>query len=669
MISDADMAVPDLAAPETPYEGDPRMRYCCVCPTGEAFDSQALQRQMEEAGIEASSHPLVAAALLECEQLRTLQEHAAVGHRSYARFLTCAAGSQATPGEAAGSLGSREAARALAELEVQLHQLAAHGLLVSESTIQRQIRAALDVGAVGESPVTISTIGVPTCDRPASLASALASFARNASAYGRRPTLAVVDDTKGPSASAALDVTRAVRRAWGADVRYIGRTTRARYAALLAKRAGVDPEVAQYAMLGSGRYAATAGAARNTLLLYTAGEVCFLADDDTRGDALPATPRRPGVSLYVGDDLYEYWFYPDRETATASWPAGSFDLLGEHEQFLGRSVGSCLSEEQPLRLDHINGRLLEKIRHRGVRVRATFSGSLGDDVTTYHMYRLFLHRSCRLRLAETQGAYQERLWTPYVLRAPLQHILTDGPFCISMNVGLDNRELLPPFAPDLWHEDGVFGTLMSLGFPHSLKAHLAGCVMPHHRPQVRLEQGRTVGFEAPGANFIVVMILQAAGLPREGSAGERLAALGRHLREVGRLSEDDFERLVRRHCEGAVRGTARMTERLLHEAEEMPEPVRDDLVRYHTSLRRAFASTQAYAPADLPGSPSARLTMLRRHTLRLGALLEAWPALVDAARQFREEGYDPAPLLEGPTVWSAPQPVASEDLPDSLPAN
>ena len=63
------------------------------------------------------------------------------------------------------------------------------------------------------------------------------------------------------------------------------------------------------------------------------------------------------------------------------------------------------------------------------------------------LYLLALEGATRERLLRSEAEYRTALREQHVLRAVRRPTVCDGAYCMGLNLGLDNREMLPPFMP------------------------------------------------------------------------------------------------------------------------------------------------------------------------------------------------------------------------------
>jgi hypothetical protein len=100
------------------------------------------------------------------------------------------------------------------------------------------------------------------------------------------------------------------------------------------------------------------------------------------------------------------------------------------------------------------------------------------------IYFLSLHGPSRARLLSSETVYRRALARQQVLRAVTRPTVSDATFCMALNLGVDNRELLPPFTPVQRNQDGVFARILHACFQGGLFGFLPWAVL-HQAPSTR----------------------------------------------------------------------------------------------------------------------------------------------------------------------------------------
>jgi hypothetical protein len=143
------------------------------------------------------------------------------------------------------------------------------------------------------------------------------------------------------------------------------------------------------------------------------------------------------------------------------------------------------------------------------------------------------------------------------------------------------------------------------------------------------------------ADVIMAAILSHdAGGTAESDTAARLQRLGKYLRDLGSLTIDDFETFVGSARQLQNLAATAALEACLREHGAAPDFWADDVRRTIDALRKTAARSDYMVPRDLRGGrdlTSARM-LAQELVVKFGALLEAWPTLVETTRRLRAIG-------------------------------
>lgn len=550
--------------------------------------------------------------LLSCQRFRTLAEHAA--------DIAAARGLPATEIE---GIGARLAA------------LAGSGLLLPEDEVRaRALRSE------GVPPPQVQSHGVLTRDRPASLLRSLEGFLANARRHGRRPDFVIVDDSPGADTrERTLDGLRRLAGRFGAKVRYAGPGEKDRFAVDLSRRSGVPLRLVRFALRNDAGISWTCGANHNALSLHCAGQIFTSTDDDIYCRPAPLSRQERDLQLLSGPEPTQFAFFASKDEAAAALAEVDLDVLGVHEQLLGRGVGGCLARLGPdagarVDFDGMDGRFLSLL-DPDAAVRITQLGLYGDSGMGSPLYYLMLRGDSRerlLRSPETYARWQSR----QIMRGVSCPTISDGAYLMAYALGRDNRAPLPPFFPVFRNDDGVFGATLRLCQPGGFIGHLPVGLwhepeQPRRFPPDAMHRGAG---QAHGTDVLLACLGLFRAPLREGPA--RMDLLGRFLREMGQWPIADFEREVQQQLVQARCARMEHLEDLLARHDASPACWAADVRLHVQALRESLARPSSFFPADLTGRPlRARRVLMQELVGSFGELLRAWPAIWAAARALQ----------------------------------
>ncbi len=431
------------------------------------------------------------------------------------------------------------------------------------------------------------SFAVITADRPEVAAQCLASYWF---APGSVAEVLLMDDSR--------------RRAPTAPpgVRHVTREHRRAFAERLAN-AGVSPDAAQYCLLGFDHGWFTAGANRNAALLMAAGQRMLMVDDDTRGEL--RGNRASGLCLGGPGDPTDIRFFENRDEALSAGTRIDADVAAEDAQYLGMQLSD------------------------GSRVRLVSHGVAGDSGFYSPAHLLWLTSpSTGRRLRSSDATLATAMRSREVFRMVEQRTVTRGTVCMATAIGLDNRDLLPPFLPVGRNEDGFFGNLLHRTMPDAVTMHLPIAVA--HVPSEIRPYSRFAGDPQTlrlSELIILLMSIQTVGTFQ--ALGEHLKMLSKNpatfvskAREIVQVSRRALLTRIE-DCWGNFTGCSPSWISLAGQLQ--------------WRLLELIGSPDCWRPMELSqASENEAAAETARIAGLTGEMLCEWPVIVEAARYFRD---------------------------------
>jgi len=570
------------------------------------------------------------ALLARCSGFRSLDEHTA---------RIC---------QAAGLSPERAAA-----IRRRLQSLAETGLLTSDHEIVRRCRSH----AAPEAPAAaIAILGVPSCDRTDILTRCVRSYMRNSRAYGRDIEFVVMDDSRSAASRAEnLAMLTALQRENGTRVSYAAAEERAAYARAVAGESGLPIDTVEFGLASSGTSQVSTGSCRNALLLHAVGDRFIHVDDDTVCNVASAPHAQRGLAVASTHAGMEHFFFATGEEARAAVSFTPQDYFGLYEPLLGKTVAdvmSTASPDEPIDLDLLQPEFARQLLAYPSRITVVSAGVVGDSgFGSTEMYFFIADAASRARLLGFPGGGHHRAFeTHEVVRATGRTTVAETGLCVGIGLGLDSRELLPPFMPVLRNSDGVFSHVRRVCFPGTSMAFLPW-VVEHTPPTSRRSSLAEVIGSAGRIPLSVFLswLIKTFDATSAGQAPERrLAALGHHLVDVGSLAMPDYIERCREILRTRLADMCRYVDAFDARCAERSEDWRRDLTSYLATARDKVDAADAVVPRDLARSgmsPSDAVVHGQRLVRSYGDLLCVWPAIVDAARALHRRGQRPARRL------------------------
>lgn len=544
------------------------------------------------------------------------------------------------PVEAHASAAARRTGLPADGVAARLYELVDRGLLVSQQEVLARARAAAEADT--DAAPTLDRVAVITGDRPASLATCLRSYRER---YGAVIELIVFDDSADSATRA--ENQRVAAQAAGGRILYAGEDEKRRFVTELAARSGVEADVVRAAVAEFDGCGWHTGANRNAALLDAAGAAVLMVDDDTTARVAHPADAGDGLRLSSLPDPWSLRFFARVEDALNAADWRDTDLLAWHRRFLGRSPAACAFSSAargvPLPLDadgvaldlnEANAALIAAFSRGRGRVAVTSAGVVGDSGMGPSLYFLWVQGAAHDRLLEDYESYRA---TRAVHRGADMATVSNAPFLMTPHAAFDVRATIPPFSPVLRNEDGAFGEMLRTCSPESYTAFLPWSV-EHTPPDARAVDFDKVLRSIAGvhANSIIRDLARAyEPAPGVADPAMRLRAFGRYLAALGAMPPADFDALMRfqimtavgRRIEGLTRASDQNSGQPVQWAEDCAAAVTEGL--------RALTE-DALVVADVPGAtPDERHRRFQRLLYRFGRLIDAWPALLQAAADLR----------------------------------
>lgn len=521
----------------------------------------------------------------------------------------------------------------------ELKRFAEAGLLLNDEQLIAQCKSA---ARLENSPPPISRLGTTTRNRPQLLQRGLSSFVASARSNGRSLDVVVIDDGVTPQEqSATKEALKALAQEHGATIRHAGREERQLFADELASAAGLSADVVRFALLGDEASTITTGAARNSLLIETIGDLFLLVDDDSVCQVAPCPQMEPGLALDARTNPTELWFYRDREATLRDTQFVEQDPLAIHETVLGRQVADCLPPAEraaDLDLTYTTADFAQRLGTHGGRVMASSAGVVGDSGMGSTAY-LALPPDSQARLVRSEEDYNSAVVNRQILRAPFRTTIARGTFCVGASLGLDNRVLLPPFMPIQRNSDGLFARTLLRCFRDGYKGYLPWAVLHDPLPP------RTQSLESAQADATRIRlthILRALIVPtaftQSGDPALDLRRLGEEFVEIASQRPMDFQHSIKPRI---VKSAALYLAGIEHAAKAAsgPEFYTQRQKDHWRRLSEALTTEEYFIPRDLgDGTAEEVQRAAQRMVLQFGQVLRDWPAIMEAARRLRSRG-------------------------------
>jgi hypothetical protein len=527
-------------------------------------------------------------------------------------------------------------------LMTELLQLVQAGFLVSNS-IQ-------DVQHTPDEVATITTVGIVTRNRTDSLGRCLSSYLKMSQDYQREILFVVMDNSDTcETRNCNKSIIKALHPKTTCKISYAGLEEKQHFVKILNDCGDFDPEIIDFAFFDTEECGRMLGANRNALLLKTAGELILSIDDDTTCEFATVPDCKDVLTLHGGGDLTKFWFFENRESLLNTHQFSILDPLAMHEQMLGKSAIECLAKckgERQTCLENASPVFLRHIRSGLAKVMTTQPGLAGDCATWSPHGYLTLQGESYNRLVSSEAEYRAYCVSREVLRSPDSYTISERAFCMAYNLGLDNRNILPPFFPVLRNSDGLFATIVRKCIPYGYLGFLPWAVR-HHPLETRSYLPTDIWENVTRSRMcdILLACIHSFTFEREiNQVEDNIRTLGTYLISLGSASHSDFEDFFQVTMLKSKAGYLKKLEARLNIYKDGPSYWIEDVNRQIDALQESIIKSDHLTPIDLTSNDNIAnpQELAQRLVYKFGKLLCCWPDIISVAKHLRFQGYDMA---------------------------
>ena len=499
----------------------------------------------------------------------------------------------------------------------------------------------------------IKSVAMITANRVESSKRALSSYIENSKLHGRKNNFILMDD----SADAQVrdryrHMLHELQARYGVEILYGGLEEKKEFAKALIKEGDLASEIVHFALFDVFKCGNTYGANRNAVLLHTVGDAIFSADDDTVCRVAVSSDSRSNLTLSHESDPADIWVFPDRKAVLASVIFREEDILKIHEQLLGKNLNEAFSSfnlSSGEASNRINSGLLQRLATNDSRILVTQNGMFGDCGwgTPFNCVRrprgyLLLGGESHKRIVQSEAEYKSACASREVLRMVSRPTVSDDAFLQSMFIGLDNRNLLPPFMPVASGEDVIFGSTFWQCFQEGYLAHLPWALLHDPMENRKFWPGEIFRTASgmPMAKIILECIRSFSDRSARIDERKMMRALGKHMIQIGSLPFPEFEEFIMALLKHSWNSCITLMEDELNTHGGSPEYWANDVRKYIDIVRREFKRKDYCIPLDLiEGRNLNEIRDLSQQlVLHFGQLLYSWPEIIETAQRLRDKG-------------------------------
>lgn len=517
-----------------------------------------------------------------------------------------------------------------------LKELKRSGLLISQSEFLNKLTKSDS----GHAPSSIDTLCWITRDRTESVKKSVESFAKNINGADKEYDFIVFDDSSLANYNKNKHNFELLNKKFGKKIRIIGRTERGQFLSKICEKLGdkVPRHVMEYGLMGLNDINHRCGANRNTFLLFTIGKYALTTDDDVfcqilkNGDEKKLTLTSEASFADVSSE-----FFTGQEELNSKIVFDHNNPVNIHQKLLGHSMGSLIKEyRNQINLSRITTNYIVNNLNTEKKIRVTMMGVAGDSGAGSPISKIFISGDKLVPLISNLENFQSKMFSRTVLQSHKSLTVGVPNFLLSMNLGFDNTELLPPFHPNFRNSDGIFASVLKKCLSNAYIGHLPYAIShisPEERPVDSSDLTSTLVRVPDMLKFSIDEFTN-----RTITAEEGLRALGVYLRDISQRSDNDLNEYLRlanySFIANNINKVAQLHNKYKHINKQWAEIMEQRIEILYNSLRNENSIIQFKEIKDF--SFEYQSHTIRRVYGNFGDLLYYWPDIYACVEKTRE---------------------------------
>ncbi len=451
----------------------------------------------------------------------------------------------------------------------------------------------------------IGIIGIPTKDRPESLARLLEGI-QTSHLDGFKGSI-VVNDASDIHAEACQGIVRDAQARLSCPLVYRNKVNTENMIAYLSAQTGTDIDVLRIGFLGDESHF-SAGGARNEFLLLQNGKTGIQIDDDIV--LKYAQIRSYDKLLRVSHEVpIAIKTFETREDINLELKSVDINPLTLYEDFFREALGQ------------IDAFSTQQNTHPNAHILSIQNGLYGDAcVQRFFSVQQRPERNERL-YSGTELSYERQKHTTHVIQSAESPTITDNPLCITAYIAIRGDYLFPPFPPIGRAEDFLAGVIASHCCSGSLSAHL-GTLALHERDTI-IPMSEIFGVALPPSNRILASII---GKERyTGATEENIQRVGEFISSFSGMDLVLFEEYLIAESRKVWEATVGLLETRLATYTTLPDYWQKDMRAYIVELESIIATPTIELVKRV--GDEVFWQSIQKGYYGYGKLLQAWPAL------------------------------------------
>ncbi len=428
------------------------------------------------------------------------------------------------------------------------------------------------------------------------------------------------------------------------NVFYFGNKEKNNFIEKLSKdlnKYGVEKKILDFLILNPLKHN-TCGANRNSLLLVTAGNKILSVDDDILFETFSSQKQNNNLEFSSEREPLDIEYFTDRNELLKKILPCDTDVFLQHENILGKSINEIILKfkDTELFLDKANNGFIYSIIKNDRKIPVTMPGIAGSSGKGSPKSVLWINGLEREKIMKSKIVYKTYICRNEVFRLPDNLKISNGSFLMGYNMGIDNREMIPPFLPIGRGSDTIFASLLKMTNSYI-------CYLPfslYHDPlKRRLFNYKDIFNFSLHISDLILLIIESIKISTHYSdVPFKLIMIGNYFKDISKLNKIDFFELIQNELIKHKCSFIKFLESLLIKYDSKPEFWAEDIFKIIKIIEKNFKNKDMYFPVELNNNDSIenKEKELKKTFNLFGELLISWPLIYLKAKEFNEQGID-----------------------------
>ena len=492
-------------------------------------------------------------------------------------------------------------------------------------------------------------IATITCNRFELLSHSLESIAEEVHKNHSDLPLAVFDDsTNKETEKKNRQFTLEVGSRYGLKTFYFGRNDKKSFVQNLGtetEKKGVDNKILNYTFFGNPELSVLKGGGgnRNTALLKFAGDKIISFDDDTLYQISAMEKQKTNIEISA-NKIPEINLYSKMEKIPKRFKQTDSDVIKYIKNILGESCNNIMIKTQKsggeIFIENLNTAVLNSAGKTGSYAKTAMLGIYGGKWYS-SPFSIYLNEGReRNKSFKKKSGYNKIKENPVSLILPQNLTLSRASFLIATALGIDTRDITPPFPPQQRADDGIWASIMLALNNNSFIAHLPFAI--YHEMENKISFTK-VNYEdtSAEAGLITVLIIEHIKRNLLSLFPEiTYENLGNKLIELSRLDDKQFTYFCHDQWLEYTGGIIAQLENLLVKYREKPKHWAIDIENFIALLEKQSVNPVNSLPREFRNhySINESIRLYKLFFKDYGELIKCWPVIWDAAVKVNKRG-------------------------------